>query len=124
VEEARNAPTRGLSVEMRSASGAGQLDARESAAILEQVGSDARLREDVCRTRLVKEMVRTGYRDLAPEPAAAPQGRRPAAAVLLAVALVAALLGWRAGAWMPDEGPTAPAASAGGAVPVAQTVVA
>ncbi|HLS54639.1 MAG TPA: hypothetical protein VK052_01110 [Zeimonas sp.] len=112
-----------LSDEMRNSFVDGQLDARESAAILEQMGSDARLREDVCRARLVKEMVRIGYRDLAPEPAAAPQGRRPAAAVLLAVALVAALLGWRAGAWMP-EGATAPGAPGGGTVPVAQTVLA
>ena len=51
-----NEQPRRLSEEMRNAFVDGQLDARESAAILEQIGRDARLREDVCRARLVKEM--------------------------------------------------------------------
>jgi len=119
-----NEQPRRLSEEMLSAFVDGQLDARESAAILGQVGADGRLREDVCRTRLLKEMVRTGYRDLAPRPAAAPKARRPLASVALAVALLAALFGWQAGAWMPGGAPTAPESAAGGAGPVAQTVVA
>lgn len=119
-----NEQPRRLSEEMLSAFVDGQLDARESAAILGQVGADGRLREDVCRTRLVKEMVRTGYRDLAPRPAAVPTSRRPLASVALAVALLAALFGWQAGAWMPGGAPTAPESAAGGAGPVAQTVVA
>jgi len=118
-----NEQPRRLSEEMLSAFVDGQLDARESAAILGQVGADGRLREDVCRTRLLKEMVRTGYRDLAPRPAAAPKARRPLASVALAVALLAALFGWQAGAWMPGA-PTATESGAGGAGPVAQTVVA
>lgn len=120
-----NEPRR-LSDEMRHAFVDGQLDARESATILEQIGNDGRLRDEICRTRLVKEMVRTGYRDVAPKPDDIPPRRRPAAAVLLAVALVAALLGWQAGAWVPGEASTAqgPVPAQPSAGPVTQAVVA
>ena len=91
-----------LSDEMQSAFVDGQLDARESAEWLERMGNDPRLRDQVCRTRLVKEMVRAAYRDAAPRFAPPePPRRRPAAAALLAVALVAALVGWQAHRWLP-----------------------
>lgn len=91
-----------LSDEMQSAFVDGQLDARENAEWLERMGSDPRLRDQVCRTRLVKEMVRAAYRDAAP-PSTPPEPprRRPAAVALLAVALVAALVGWQAHRWLP-----------------------
>lgn len=91
-----------LSDEMQGAFVDGQLDARENAEWLERMGSDPRLRDQVCRTRLVKEMVRAAYRDAAPPSAPRePPRRRPAAAALLAVALVAALVGWQAHRWLP-----------------------
>ncbi|RPH62573.1 MAG: hypothetical protein EHM83_11370 [Burkholderiales bacterium] len=117
---------RHLSEEMRSAFVDGQLDARESAAILEHMGNDSRLRDDVCRARLVKEMVRAGYRDVEPKPIARPSGRRPAAVALVAAGLIAALLGWQAGAWVPERHATAPAPATAQAPaePVTQAVVA
>lgn len=120
-----NAP-RQLSEEMRSAFVDGELDARDSAAILERMGSDSRLRDDVCRTRLLKEMVLTGYRDVAPKPEAALPRRRPAAIALIAAGLVAGLLGWQAGAWMPagDATRSTPASAQRPAEPVTQAVVA
>jgi len=95
-----------VSDEMQSAWIDGQLDADESAALLERMGGDSRLRDQVCRTRLVKEMVRAAYRDAAAQPVPLRPRSRPAAAALLAAALLGVLVGWQAYRWLPGDLPT------------------
>lgn len=52
---------RKISAEMQSAFVDGQLDAADWACIAERMGQDARLREELCALRAVKEMVQHAY---------------------------------------------------------------
>jgi len=55
-----------VSLEMRNAFVDGQLDAVEWTALLERIGEDAALRQDICELRAAKDMVRSAYAGVTP----------------------------------------------------------
>jgi intracellular sulfur oxidation DsrE/DsrF family protein len=65
----------------------GELDARESEALLEQVESDSELREELCDIHRLKDMVRYAYSD----ESISPQQRQPQTRWRFAVAAAAVL---------------------------------
>lgn len=102
-----NQPQR-LSEELLNAFVDRELDDREHAELLARMGDDARLRDRVCRTRLVKEMVGAAYREALPTAASGPVRPQPlpvalVAVALLAVAFAAVLVGWKARGWLPER---------------------
>lgn len=85
---------RKVSDEMLGAFVDGQVDRAEWAGIAQAVEGDAALREEVCRLRATKEMVRHAY--ASPPVAKRPRGRRgnPGWLALVASSLLFALAGW------------------------------
>jgi intracellular sulfur oxidation DsrE/DsrF family protein len=85
---------RKVSDEMLGAFVDGQVDRAEWAGIAQAVEGDAALREEVCRLRATKELVRHAY--ASPPAAGRPRGRRgnPGWLALVASSLLFALAGW------------------------------
>ena len=82
-----------VSEEMRGAFVDGQLDAEEWARVAAAVEGDAQLREEVCRLRAVKELVRHAYA-AAPSRAARARRAEPGWWSLVAASLAFSVAGW------------------------------
>lgn len=82
-----------ISEEMQGAFVDGQLDAEEWAAIAARLETDPGLREEVCRIRATKEMLRHAYA-AAPAPVARPRRGGPGWWSLVAASLAFAVAGW------------------------------
>ena len=102
---------RRLSEEMQSAFVDGQLEADDWAKIAARLDAEPGLREDVCRLRALKDMVRHAYEVPPPPPARSWRTAGWGWKSLVAAAIVFALLGWFGRAeW--DRAPGLDAASA------------
>ena len=85
---------RKVSDEMLGAFVDGQLDRAEWAAVAAQVEGDPRLREEACRLRAMKEMIRHSYAMPAPRAARARDRARPGWFGLAAASLAFGFAGW------------------------------
>lgn len=85
---------RRISDEMLGAFVDGQLDPAEWASVASQVEGDPRLREEVCRLRAVKEMLRHAYAAPPARPVRARPGARAGWMALVATSLAFGVAGW------------------------------